>query len=490
MKKGALFTTIGSIIILIISFIAFVLPSQLGSAQESTKKVFGKYKSREIVYEKDSDLVNNLQSIQNSFYNTYGREPDNSEFYNNFYNAFKTTVSQYAYEEAAKKAGYVVSEETVNRDLRAYFIDETGNFSNELYRQTDKDAIVRIKQQMLVAGYSNRVTEDMFGTTSIGNSTLYGLKESDAELDFLSDFDSNQRAFNMVSFDKSSYPDEEILAFANKNANLFTKYNMSVVTFADKAAADKAAKKLANGASFEDVAAEGNNSFCDSEGKLVYPYYYNYRLSMILNDSADLNTIAALSKDAVSDVIELTNGYAIFKNLDADEKANFDDETTFRDVRTYVTTYEAPMIEDYFIAKANEFKTLAASTSFEDACTELGLTKIDVPAFSLNYGGSSFGTSVNSSLPGLTFADTNETFLKAAFTLKENEISSPIVMMDQSSGYVNVIQYVPTPQDDSSVDMKAFLAYQIQSYDNIASANNLLKSKFVTDNFRSTYYGF
>ena len=40
MKKGALFTTVGSIIILIISFIAFVLPSQLGSGQESTKKLF------------------------------------------------------------------------------------------------------------------------------------------------------------------------------------------------------------------------------------------------------------------------------------------------------------------------------------------------------------------------------------------------------------------------------------------------------------------
>lgn len=490
MKKGALFTTVGSIIILIISFIAFVLPSQLGSGQESTKKVFGKYKSREIVYEKDSDLVNNLQSIQNNFYNTYGREHDNSEFYQNFYNAFKTTVSQYAYEEAAKKAGYVVSEETVNRELRSYFVDETGNFSKALYDETDKDAIVRIKQQMLQAGYSNRVTEDLFGTTSIGESSLYGLKESDAELDFLSNFDSNQRAFNMISLDKSTYPDEEVLAFANKNANLFTKYNLSVITFSDKAAADKAAKKLANGTSFEEVAKEGFTSFCDSEGKLIYPYYYNYRLSMILNDSADLSKITALSKDAVSDVIELTDGFAIFKNLDAEEKANFEDEATFKDVRTYVSSYESPMIEDYFIAKANEFKSLATSTSFDNACAELGLTKIDVPAFSLNYGGSSFGTSVNSTLPGLTFADTNETFLKTAFTLKENEVSSPIVMTDQSAGCVIVLQYVPTTQEDSSVDMKAFLAYQIQSYDNIAAANNLLKSKFVTDNFRATYYGY
>ena len=63
-------------------------------------------------------------------------------------------------------------------------------------------------------------------------------------------------------------------------------------------------------------------------------------------------------------------------------------------------------------------------------------------------------------------------------------------MTDQSAGCVIVLQYVPTTQEDSSVDMKAFLAYQIQSYDNIAAANNLLKSKFVTDNFRATYYGY
>lgn len=494
MKKGALFTTIGSIIILIISFIAFVLPSQLGSAQESSKKVFGKYKNREIVYEKNSDLVNNLQSIQNNYYNTYGQEPDNAAFYDNFYKAFRTTVLQYSYEEAVKKSGYVVADETVNRQVRSYFEDSDGKFSNDLYKQTDADTIVQLKEAIINAGYSNRAGEDLLGsqTENIGSSTLYGLKVSDDEVKFIMNFDTDLRSFNMVTFKKSDYPDSEVRAFADKNANLFTKYDLSIITFDSKSAADKAAKKIADGkATFEEVAAEGTNSYCDSENKLVYPYYYQYRLEKVLNDAADVNTIASLSKDSVSAVIELTDGYAIFRNNGAAEKADFDNEATFKDVRTYVSSYEAPAIEDYYLAKAKEFKAEAAKTSFDEACESLGLTKTDIPAFSLNYGGSSFGTAINSSLPALQFADTNETFLKTAFSLKENEISDPLVMADNTAGYVIVIQYLPTEQGEPADDsMRPFLMYQITSYDNIAATNKVMQSKDVTDNFIRTYYGY
>lgn len=499
MKKGALFTTVGSIIILVISFIAFVLPSQLTNGNAQQKQVFGKYKNREIRYEKNSDLVNNLQTIQNQYYNTYGQEPSNQEFYNNFYQAFKATLSQYAYEEAVKKAGYVVPEESVNRKLRSYFEDEDGNFSMALYKQADPQAVADLKAQMLNIGYSNRYSDDMFGsqTDMIGGSTLWGLKSSDAELDFLTAYDSEVRAFNMISFDKATYPDKEVLAYAEKNAAKFTKYNTSIITFSDKSAADKAAKKIADGkATYDEVSTENTSKYCDSEGKLIYPYYYQYRLEKILNDASDVNTISSLNKDEVSAVIELADGYAIFKGNEPAEKANFEVEATLKDVRTYLSTYEGDIIEDYFINRAKEFKKAALATDFDEACESVNVTKIEVPAFALNYGGSSFGKSVNTSLPGLKFADTNETFLKTAFTLKENEYSDPIIMKDDvSSGYVILIQYVPSQEEtdeDKDVDLslRPFLSYQIASYDNAAAMNTILKSKVVTDNFFQAYYGF
>lgn len=495
MKKGALFTTIGSVIILIISFIAFVLPSQLSSGVQSSKKVFGKYKSREIVYEKDSDLINNLQAAQNNFMQTYGREPENNEFYSLFYGAFKDTVAQYAYEEAAKKAGYLVSEETVNRQLRSYFEDENGKFSNDLYNQADPSTIVALKESFLNGGYYSRVGQDLFGSQSelIGDASLYGLKESDAELDFISSFDTNKRAFNMVTFKKSEYPDEQVMDFAQKNQNIFTKYNMSIITFDDKTLADKIAKNISEGkTTFEDASTEGTNKFSDAENKLVYPYYYQYRIEKMLNDASDVAKLSSLATSSVSDVIELTDGYAIFRKDGDATKADFSDETTFRDVRTYISTYEGPTIEDYYIAKAKEFKAEAEKTSFDAACTKLGLVKTDVPAFALNYNGSTFATSVNSSLPGLKFADTNENFLKTAFSLKENQIGDPMVMIDDAStGYVIVIQYIATENnDDTDTDMKPFLAYQISNYDSMAAANKIMSGKNVKDSFNQAYYGY
>lgn len=496
MKKGALFTTIGSIIILVISFIAFVLPSQLGSAAAAQKKeVFGKYKNREVRYEKNSDLVNNLQSVQNEYYNTYGQEPDNSTFFNNFYQAFKMTLSQYAYEEAVKKSGYVVAEETVNRKLRSLFQDENGNFSMALYNQADTQAVAEYKSQLLNAGYSNRMAEDLFGsqTDMIGPSTLYGLKQSEAEMDFLADYETNLRAFNMICFDKGTYPDAQVLSFAEKNSGKFTKYNLSIITYADKSDADKAAKKMADGkTTFETAASEVTSKYCDSEGKLIYPYYYQYRLERLLNDAADINTLASLKNDEVSAVVELTDGYAIFKKVAAEDKADFTVDATLKDVRTYLSTYESDIIEDYFINRAKDFKKAALATDFDEACESVNVTKIEIPAFALNYGGSSFGKSIDSTLPGLEFADENETFLRTAFSLKENEYSDPIIMKGTSSGYVVLIQYVPTDLEDEDTEMnvKPFLAYQIAGYDNSAAMNSILKSKDVTDNFTMAYYGF
>lgn len=494
MKKGALFTTIGSIIILIISFIAFVLPSSLGEATMPEKEVWGKYKDREVRYEKNSEFFAKLQEAHSNFQKKNQRNPESNEYYDIYNTAFQNTIVQFAYEEAVKKAGYVVPEESVNASLRKIFEDENGNFDMAAYRQADQEAIREYKAQLLKSGLETRYKADLFGSQSefLGGSQLYGLKESDAELDFISALDSEKRAFNLVAFNKSEYPADEIMKFANSNPNKFVRFDMKVVTFTEKSDADKAASAIEKGTkTFEDIAAENTAvKYRDSEGKLSYPFYYQYSLEAQFNNKADISIVAGLAKDAVSPVIELESGYAIFKKTGDSVNPDFNDTNMFRDVTTYVNTYEGTMVDEYFVKSAENFVAEAKSSDFDAACKKLALTKVEVPAFALNYGGSTFASSVNSSLPGLKFADTNEDFLKTAFTLKEGEYSKPLVMTDDAStGYVIVLQYVSAESDTVEADMKPFIAYQISSYDQVVAKNSIMKSKFVVDNFFSTFYG-
>lgn len=495
MKKGALFTTIGSIIILIISFIAFVLPSSLGEAAMPEKDVWGKYKDREVKYDKNSDFFEKLQESYSSFQQRNQRNPESNEYYDIYFTAFQNTIARYAYEDAVKKAGYVVPEESVNATIRQIFVDENGNFDMASYKQADQDAIKEYKAQLLKSGLEARYKSDLFGSQSefVAGSSLYGLKESDTELDFLANLDSEQRAFNLVAFSKADFPAEEILNFANKNSSKFIKYDMKVVTFTEKSVADKAAKAIVKGTkTFEDIEAEYTSvKYRDSEGKLSYPFYYQYSLESQFNNKADIATVSALAIDQVSDVIELESGYAIFKKTGANINPDFADTNMFRDVTTYVNTYEGTMVDEYFVKSAEKFTAEAKATDFDAACTKLNLTKTEVPAFSLNYGGSTFASSVNSTLPGLKFADTNEDFLKTAFTLKEGEYSKPLVMTDDASvGYVIVLQYVPAESNTVEANMKPFLAYQISSYDQVVARNSIMNSKYVENNFFSSFYGF
>lgn len=495
MKKGTLITSIGSGVILVIAFVAFVLPSSLGEAGGPKREVFGKYKSREIVYAQDTDFLKNLQSVYTSYQQTYNREPSSNEYFDLYNRAFKNTVSQYAYEEAVKKSGYVVSEQTVNRRLREFFKDENGKFDQNLYKQADQEQIINIKKSLLSESIPIRYSDDLFGSNTefLNGTALFGLKESDAELDFLKALDNNKRGFNLISFEKAKYPKEEVLKYANNNSAKFDKFDLSIITFSDKSQADKALQEItSNAKTFEDVSTEITSNYRDTQGKLTYPYHYQYSLETLLNDKSNIATLSSLKKDQVSEVLEITNGYAIFKKMGEIIKPNFEDESVIKDVTTYVNTYESTMIEDYYINIANEFIAEAKKTDFDSACEKLNVEKIVVPEFALNYGGSSFATAINSSLQGLSFADTNEDFLKTAFTLKENEYSKPMVMeQSNSTGYVIVIQYTPStqPEQENALDASAFFAYQISSYDNIAAQNKLMKSKHVTNNVLSTFYG-
>lgn len=498
MKKNTAYT-IGSLIVLLICAFCFVvLPAFTGSeGQQNKLPPFGKYNKREIAYEQDSDFYNYVSQYGQMF-QAYGQQLNEQTYYTVFKYAFDATVRKYAYEDAVNKSGYVVPQAAVNRNMVPFFSDENGNYSSKLYKQTDAKTVENLRKSIQSALVASRYSDDLFGSEEdiVGSEALYGLKESDAELDFLKSYNANKRGFQMALFNTSDYPEEEKLKFAKENQAKFNKFDISIVTVEDKAKAQTVLKRINNNEiTFEDAISEYSlNYFTNSEGKVTSAY--QYQIENLLVNKDDLAILTDLAVDSVTDVIETSNSFSIFKKNGETKTPDFEIDEYKDLVSTYLRNYEKTRIEDYFTAKANDFIAQAAKSDFDSACTSMNIKNVEIPAFPLNYGSVDIADSLNTSIEGLSSADTNEKFLETAFNLKMNEMSEPMVL----NGYVAVIKYISDGKeaeaadtndeetDNSEDDEFADVLSNISDLDQSSANSYILSSDKLENNFAEVYF--
>ena len=498
MKKNTAYT-IGSLIVLLICAFCFVvLPAFTGSeGQQNKLPPFGKYNKREITYEQDSDFANYV-SRYGQMFQAYGQQLNEQTYYTVFKYAFDATVRKFAYEDAVNKSGYVVPQAAVNRNMVPFFSDENGNYSSKLYKQTDPKTVENLRKSIQSGLVASRYSDDLFGSEEdiVGSEALYGLKESDAELDFLKSYNANKRGFQMALFNTSDYPEEEKLKFAKENQAKFNKYDISIVTVEDKAKAQTVLKRINNNEiTFEDAISEYSlNYFTNSEGKVTSAY--QYQIENLLVNKDDLAILTDLAVDSVTDVIETSNSFSIFKKNGETKTPDFEIDEYKDLVSTYLRNYEKTRIEDYFTAKANDFIAQAAKSDFDSACTSMNIKNVEIPAFPLNYGSVAIADSLNTSIEGLSSADTNEKFLETAFILKMNEMSEPMVL----NGYVAVIKYISDGKeaevadtndeetDNSEDDEIADVLSNISDLDQSSANSYILSSDKLENNFAEVYF--
>ena len=450
MKKGVLYT-FGASIILIICFIAFVLPSSLSrTAQQEEGLVFGKYNGKKISYEYGSDFTNFLSQYA-QLYRNQGIEISSSNQYTIYNYAFNSTVVKYAQEAALKKAGYEVPQSSINNQLKNYFKDSDGKISVKTYKQTDSSYLESLTDSIKQSLYTGRYYDDYYGSTdTFGGKKLFGLKSTESEINFIKNFGKEKRAFNMVVFNTSNYPEDEQVKFGKANSDKFVKYDLSVITVEKKEIAEKIISRIEKGQiTFDDAITEySDKNYSNSEGKLSNKS--KYQIENILKDKEDLEKIQALSKDEISTVFETLIGYSIFRNDGSTTQPDFSTEETLKDVKNYISTYETSIIEDYFADIAKIFVKDAKAGDLETTVANYENAELhQLAAFPLNYGSSPlFEAMDTNTLTVLATADKNEDFLKKAFSLKLNEYSEPIIM----GGDIVVIQYTGSEDAEASED--------------------------------------
>ncbi len=484
MKKNTVYTLGSLIILLICAFCFVVLPAVEGKTsyrQNPDAPVFGKYDGREIKYEQGTDFANYV-SQYGQMYQLYGQQLDQSAYYSIFYQAFIATITKYAYTDAVKKSGYKVPQSAITRQILPYFMDENGTYSSKLYKQASEASKIELNKNAEALLYVNRFTDDTFGSSSevLDGDSLFGLKSSKAEAEFLEAYNDGLRGFTMASFSMSDYPLEEKLKFANANPAKFNKYDMSVITVEEKSTADNIVKRLTNGEiTFEDAISEySQKNYSDSEGKLSNNF--QYQIENMIENKDDLSSIISVSQGSVSPVVQTKTGYSIFKNNGSITAPDFDSEDMQRTVTNYISSYESTVIEDYYIAKANTLIKAIKDSDFSSAAQANGAVVKEIEPFPLNYGNVDLLLKLDTSVDGLSGAETNENFLKKAFALKMNEISEPIVLNNN----VVVLQYNKDGEipEDTEVDIDT-----LSDYDNNAANTQLMGSSKLENNFLSVY---
>ncbi len=479
MKKTALF--IGSVFVLILSAIVFIfVPAMAGGVAEQNY-VFGKYGNKKIEYKPGTEFAQAVSNYTEMFKQQYGDINNDYAYYIIYSNAFNSAVHAIAYSDAVKNSGYEPAESAVTRTMLNQFLDENGKFSKDLFESYPDDVKVSLKKDITNGFIWNRYSEDLLGSQSkVHGHTLFGLKTADNETAFLKDMAEKQTSFEVAVFDKAKYPDSAVKSFAADNAAKFDRYNLSVITVKNKSDAKKILKEVKAGSSFADaVSTKSDKAYSGSDG--IVTSNLGYQIAGIIKNAEDTDKVFNLNTEEISDVIETTTGFSIFRCNLPKVAANIEDPLTIKLVRSYIEENEASRIEDFFITSAKGLTANAPTKSFAQACKDSEAEHVVTKAFPLNWSNSSFFDSLPTDVTGLAGADTNENFLTKAFALKDAEISEPVVL----GNYVLVLKKAESKTVATDAEKITTAAANADSTD---SQNALLTSSKVVNNVQDVFF--
>lgn len=194
-----------------------------------------------------------------------------------------------------------------------------------------------------------------------------------------------------------------------------------------------------------------------------------------------MDKIVALTADSVSEVIPTGAYFSIFKADTDAELPDFTSDTIINQVNSYIVTYENSILEDYFTEKAKAFAAEANKTSFKTAATTLSVKTTEIAPFPMNYGNVSVTGSLVSDEAAFRNADSNENFLKTAFSLSKDEISEPLLL----NRYIIVLQLTKETAPDADADKSL---PDLSNFDRTSAQAAILKSDKLENHFMEVYF--
>jgi hypothetical protein len=480
----------GTIVILIITIIAFVfIPSIGGIGSSSSKLSFGSWDGKPISYEAGSYFATQVAQI-NDYLRQQGLTEENFQLYAyQVWNlAFQSAAVRTAILDTVKSSGFKVTEAGIDEAIAADTqFQENGVFSIEKYNTLAKAEQLSLRKSTEEDLYIRRFYED-----------LYSSAPSTAEIEFVSSMIKPQRSIAYASLSLEDYPKEDIIAWGKEHANLFKTLSLSRITLtSSESDAKKVLQQVAeNKLSFEDAAkSHSQDAYADKGGDAGSIFYYSFEEGFI--NAADASEVVALAKGELSKVYKVAdNAWAFFKMNEVASDPDFSDATTLDEVKAYLFEKERGTLETWAIAKATNLLTSAASEGFETSAKKAGLAVNQAGPFILNLGNPTF-YAYNQQVPLLQSpfssqdfviqsAEKDEGFMSELFTRKKGEFSRPLVVGDTVVVF-KVTDDTEASDDDSSMVQFMYPYFYQESLDTNARTAFLKSSKF-KDDFSSTFF--
>ncbi len=424
------FVYIGTIVILIIATIAFILvPSFSGGVSNSGKAPeFGSYAGKPIRYEYGGYLARQVKAIDDQIKSSgYAQMDGDFLRFQIWKAAYDRTVVHTALLQEAKRAGISVSEARLNDSVLEHpdFI-ENGVFSLEKYREASESAKLSIRDTLREEMLKGYVAEDVLS-----------LRPSSREIAFLQAMAREERVIEYVELPFSVFSDAEKAAFGRENAPKFRRISLSRVTLNDEKEAAAVLAKVKDGSlSFEDAAKTHSKDAWAEQGGAV-GQRWGYELDGELASTQDAGAVLALKAGEVSGILKTASGsWCFFRAEAAASEPDFSSPDVLKAVWNYMNQWERGKIEDAAVARGRDFASDAADRGFSSAAISHVLAVREAGPFPLNYGDAfSFGYMElfrKISGTGLAGASTNEKFLSAAFSLPAGGVSEPILLQDSA----------------------------------------------------------
>jgi hypothetical protein len=293
----------------------------------------------------------------------------------------------------------------------------------------------------------------------------------------------------MVTFFLAAYPESEVKAYGDANADKFRVTHLSriTVTSGEREAAGILRTIQEGSSTFEDAAKEhSTDNYADKGGDMGIKLAWE--LDTEVPEAADRESLLKLERGAYSGVIKTgERSWSFFRAEEEPRRADTDDSSILQKIRSYIDIFERNRIEDWTMAEAERFIADAGEGSFDAAAEKWGLEKDQFGPLPVNYGDAGLFTSLSSfSVENLSGASSNENFWKTAFSTPLQTASRPL-----SLGSRIVVLY---PLEEKAADetntsyiQDAYKSYWMSSITSQNIHSFFMNSDKLEDNFILTY---
>jgi hypothetical protein len=468
-----------TLIILVVVVVTFLGTPVAGRVGQSQKIIFGTYDGKEIEYRPGNYLSRQKDILGEQLRQNSQSEDVLSQAYQVWREAFRRTVVHVGILKKTEESNLHVTDERIDFELTQYgpYV-QNGEFSEELYQaasNAEKYSTRRLFRENLKEEQYRR---DYFER----------LTSSSSSKAFVKSMATPERMFTFVNYAFGEYPLEEVIAYGEDNEYLFREINLSRITInSNLADAEAIREQITSGeAGFEELArTQSVDSYKEKGGEMGWVRYHS--LQDDFPDEQTLQSVFDLAVGDVSGVIENNDLWFIYRCNEEAVDPDFDDEAVQEEVRTYMERFEAGRIEDYFIARADEFIATAGEVGFDQACLQHDKANNFTDYFPINYGSAFFLKSVRAmgETAALNSAPYNEDFFVQAFSLEENELSDPIIL--DRNVLVLKLQDEREPPANQVEQIEMYYQYIVQQYRDQDLRSYFLESDKLEDTFNQTF---